>query len=113
MKVFKLSSDNPGKTGKFVGFYIDKDVDEMLTLLSIGKGESKSSMLRKYIVSFISEENPISLVAKKAFIKWRDGSHISLTKFCGDIMDDLERKGIQDGTIKKIIEEFSLLLNKG
>ncbi len=109
MKVFKLSSDNPGKTGKFVGFYIDKDVDEMLTLLSIGKGESKSSMLRKYIVGLVNKQDPISLVARKASAIWLAGDK-SGAGFVQDIKGDLKSKGFQDSTVKKIIEVFNRLI---
>ena len=115
MRIFKLVNDTPGTANKFVGFHVDTETDNLLTLMAISRTVSKSSLLRE-LVNLSTKENEaelISDVARRALAIWQyrgEDWKPPIVEFKSGIDGDLKRKGVPMAIRMKILSRFNTLL---
>ena len=113
MRVFKPLNEprNTQKDEAFVGAFMGKDIDVLLTLFALGNRETKSTLLRTIIAEWIerNDGDPIELVSKQVFATWGYEGHIkfnSIENFEIEVRKDLQEKGISEKIQDKIMEGF-------
>ena len=111
MKVLSKGAD------KFIGFHVDKDMETFLTLLSIIREDSKSSLLREIVKECLKSDDNRHLHYKVAqrllavFEEWKDTTNPKvLVKFIKSVEVDLLKKKIPLGDIEMILKEFNALI---
>ena len=110
MKVLNKGAD------EFIGFHVDNDMGTFLTLLSIIRVVSKSSLLRVIVQNERMQGGnnnlhyKVALHLKVVFDKWKDKPYPNaLVVFIKSIKGDLLKKKISQGDIEIILKEFNAL----
>ena len=113
MRVFKPLNEprNPQKDESFVGAFMDKDVDVILTLFALGDRKTKSVLLRTIITEWIerNDEDPSEMVSKQVFATWEYEGRVKfnfIVDFEKEVLKDLQEKGISEKIQDKIMEGF-------
>ena len=112
-----LNVKNPAKEHRLVGVHLPLQVHSFLTLYSLAKGVSKStlfkSLISKWIVQQKKEESDNDLIleiAQRSSMLWKINKStnvlLSFTVFKRDIEKELLQKGISETYVKLILTEI-------
>ncbi len=117
MKVFKTIyvPRSQNKSDKFIGCYMNEEQVANITLVSLGKGITKSPLLRTMLTDWLKDKNPVQLAATQAYLLWNSkGSdwRPPLEEFKMNLKMDLIFKKIPDSMIDQVLKEFKILINE-
>ena len=112
MRVFKpFNRPRSSKDESFIGAFMDKDVDVILTLFALGTRVTKSFLFRTIIGEWIekNDEDPIEMVSKQVFDAWKHEGGVKfnfIVDFEKEVRKDLQEKGVPEKIQDKIMEGF-------
>lgn len=123
MLVFKLQGRDGHSEKIFTGFHVDKNLEVLITLASIGEGISKSELFRRAVDSFFEDMdvgNPKTALIKKVatraveIFKYKNDYETTITvdNFREYLELDLEKKKVPSDIITSILEKFDAKVDK-
>ena len=115
IKILKIANDIAFKNSeRFIGVYVNNEVNTQLTLLSITDGVSKSTLLRKIVIDLLAPKDLIVGVADRLYhsfkMKGEPWSDFPTAKFIRYAKKELRKKGLDKATLDLIFKEFNNLV---
>lgn len=103
---------------RMIGFYGTREMDTMITLVSIKERVNRSELLRDVLAAWLkrskfTEEKLIPIIVERAHADWvskyklSDDETGSLKTFIKDFGRDMRSRQIREEIVEKIIDEFN------
>ena len=114
MSLIKLKATKGHYSRQFRGFYVDPEIDRLLTLASVGEGETRSEFIRNTFGKLFGAPDIESKLIKKIVVRAHDiykykinfEAQISISDYKELLKEDLEDKEFDSTIIEIIITKF-------